>query len=120
VFALIMLLLDMRRERGDLGIQEEGPESHPGDALENQAVFHRIPGILPPGKWRVSRNEHSRSILRAQPGEPFDDQLPRFAFVTRLDFFLGKKAGDRHGAVEMIGMRRSQAGNFTARLGEHA
>ncbi len=81
VFSLIMLLLNMRGQRGNRGIQLEGSESHLGDLLQDKPFLYGIRAILPPDKGSMSGHQHARGGQRIQAGKTLDDDGPRRALI---------------------------------------
>ena len=100
------------------GVKEGGTEREAGNVLENVGVFHGFRGRLSPGKGGVAGNQDSGDGdgVEMVEAEATDDDGAGVADVAGGDFFGGEGFGERDGAMEVIGVGGSQAGDRTAGL----
>src|SRR5947209_4681365 len=90
----------------------------PSDIFQYIGVFDSGDRRFSPSKGSMPSHQHSGDGDRVKPflPEPADDYGTGVAHIRLLHFMLGERLRDRNGAMEIIRVRGSQAGNGAAGL----
>ena len=115
VFAPEMFLDEQGVDAGRR-VEQFGDEGHFGDLFQYRRVVDRFVCVAAPCEGTVVLDQYARRVERVEAAEPLDDHGARLGFVVAVDLRVRHIARTGDGAVEIIGMGRSQRGDVESRL----
>jgi hypothetical protein len=122
VFALIVAVEQGLRDFVGLCLERQGAIRHAGDCFQHDCVMRRIVRVDTPYERRMAVDQAGRHGQRIDGSiglvEARHDGETRLMHVATLDGKVGERSGDRHRAVEVVGMRGAERGDGKAGLRE--
>src|ERR1035441_1236356 len=119
MLAQVVVLGNVCRDSGSGGAQKRAAEGETGNVLQNVGMFDGICRGFAPGERSVAGYQHAGDgkwveILSA---EAADDDSAGIADVGFGNLSGGEGFGDGNRAVEVVGMRGAETGDFSDGLG---
>ena len=105
-------------DRRDVGRSVSVRSAMAATASSATAFSTACAGVGAPGERPVRGDEHRGHVERVEPAplERLDDHVARARLVLARDLVGGQRPRDRHGAAEVVGVRRPEAGDRRAGL----
>src|SRR4029077_12412806 len=101
-----------------LRVEFNGFQGHFSDDFKSQSILDRFFSTWSPHKWPVAMHKHGANLRRVEVLKPFHNDVRRLQFVGGTNFLSSHGPRHWHFTIEVIGMRRTKAGNPPAGLSE--
>ncbi len=111
-----VLLMEMLRQPSSLRIRRERAKRHCCHLLDNHGMVRSLGGRLPPAERSMARNKNRRKLKRIKFRKAPDNSAACIHFMVGMDFRRKERPRDRYGAMKVVGVSSTEAGNLSVGL----